>query len=66
MVAERAVAAVLIGESGPDLERRFRAAGLARTERARDLDEAVTRADALARRRRSQRPSPAPGRRPSC
>ena len=49
VVAERAAAAVLIGESGPDLERRFRAAGLERTERAATLDEAVTRADALAR-----------------
>ena len=38
IVAERAAAAVLIGESGPDLERRFRAAGLARTERAATLE----------------------------
>ena len=49
VVAERAVAAVLIGESGPALEAAFRAAGLARTDRAADLDEAVRRADALAR-----------------
>jgi UDP-N-acetylmuramoylalanine--D-glutamate ligase len=49
VVAERASAAVLIGESGPDLERRFRDAGLTRTERAATLDEAVGRADALAR-----------------
>lgn len=49
VVAERAAAAVLIGESGPDLERRFRAAGLERTERASTLTEAVTIADALAR-----------------
>ncbi len=49
VVAERAVAAVLIGESGPDLERRFRAAGLERTERAATLAEAVSRADDLAR-----------------
>jgi UDP-N-acetylmuramoylalanine--D-glutamate ligase len=49
VVAERAVAAVLIGESGPDLERTFRAAGLARTERATSLEEAVRIADALAR-----------------
>ena len=48
-VAARAYAAVLIGESGPDLERRFRAAGLELTERAANLAEAVTRADALAR-----------------
>jgi UDP-N-acetylmuramoylalanine--D-glutamate ligase len=49
VVAERARAAVLIGESGPDLERRFRDAGLQRTDRAETLDEAVERADALAR-----------------
>jgi UDP-N-acetylmuramoylalanine--D-glutamate ligase len=48
-VASRASAAVLIGESGPDLERRFRDAGLARAERAGSLGEAVVRADALAR-----------------
>ena len=41
VVAERAVAAVLIGESGPTLEAAFRAAGLARTERATDLEDAV-------------------------
>ena len=50
VVAERAVAAVLIGESGPTLEAAFRAAGLALTERAADLDAAVRRADRLARR----------------
>ena len=49
VVAERAVAAVLIGESGPSLERLFRAAGLARTERAATLEEAVRTADAIAR-----------------
>jgi UDP-N-acetylmuramoylalanine--D-glutamate ligase len=49
VVAERAAAAVLIGESGPGLEARFRAAGLARTERAATLDEAVQIADAIAR-----------------
>ncbi len=49
VVAERAVAAVLIGESGPDLEASFRSAGLARTERAVDLETAVRRADAIAR-----------------
>jgi UDP-N-acetylmuramoylalanine--D-glutamate ligase len=48
-VAERATAAVVIGESGPDLERRFRAAGLQLVERARSMDEAVDHADALAR-----------------
>jgi UDP-N-acetylmuramoylalanine--D-glutamate ligase len=49
VAAERAIAAVLIGESGPTLEAAFRAAGMATTERAADLDEAVRRADALAR-----------------
>ena len=53
VVAERAWAAVLIGESGPDLEAEFRAAGLDRTERAPDLDSAVRRADALAREARA-------------
>jgi UDP-N-acetylmuramoylalanine--D-glutamate ligase len=48
-VAERAAAAVLIGESGPALERMFRAAGLARTERAATLEDAVRQADAIAR-----------------
>ncbi len=49
VVAERAAAAVLIGESGPGLESSFRAAGLTRTERAASLEEAVGRADAIAR-----------------
>ena len=49
VVAERAVAAVLIGESGPDLRDRFAAAGLARHELAPTLEAAVARADALAR-----------------
>ena len=49
VVAERAFGAVLIGESGPDLAARFRAAGLARTEHAATLDEAVRAADAMAR-----------------
>jgi UDP-N-acetylmuramoylalanine--D-glutamate ligase len=49
VVADRAAAAVLIGESGPDLERRFRRAGLRSIERAATLDEAVGTAYALAR-----------------
>jgi UDP-N-acetylmuramoylalanine--D-glutamate ligase len=49
VVAERAVAAVLIGESGPNLAVRFRAAGLARTERAGTLVEAVRIAESIAR-----------------
>jgi UDP-N-acetylmuramoylalanine--D-glutamate ligase len=49
VVAERALAAVVIGESGPDLGRRFRDAGLATVEAAPTLEDAVRRADALAR-----------------
>ena len=48
VVAERAFGAVLIGESGPDLEARFRAAGLTRTRSAKTLEEAVRVADDLA------------------
>jgi len=49
VVAERAAAAVLIGESGPTLESLFRDAGLADTRRAETLDDAVRAADAIAR-----------------
>jgi UDP-N-acetylmuramoylalanine--D-glutamate ligase len=49
VVAERAAAAVVIGESGPDLARLFGAAGLARIEAASTLDDAVRAADAIAR-----------------
>ena len=49
VVAKQALAAVLIGESGPALEALFRSAGLGRTERAGSLSEAVWRADAIAR-----------------
>ncbi|HEX7472976.1 MAG TPA: UDP-N-acetylmuramoyl-L-alanine--D-glutamate ligase [Candidatus Limnocylindrales bacterium] len=49
VVAERAAGAILIGESGPALERLFRSAGLERTERAATLEDAVGRADGLAR-----------------
>jgi UDP-N-acetylmuramoylalanine--D-glutamate ligase len=49
VVADRASAAVLIGESGPRLGSLFRDAGLHRTERAATLEEAVARADAQAR-----------------
>ncbi len=49
VVAERAAAAVLIGESGPTLEAMFRAAGLERTQRAGSMEEAVRVAYALAR-----------------
>ena len=49
VVGERAAAVVLIGESGPALERLFRDAGLATSERAATLEDAVEAADALAR-----------------
>lgn len=49
VAAERASAAVLIGESASDLAEAFRAAGLARIEPAVTLEEAVALADALAR-----------------
>ena len=49
VVAERAAAAVLIGESGPALGRRFADAGLRRVERAETLDDAVELAEAIAR-----------------
>lgn len=49
VVAKRADAAVLMGESGPDLERAFRAAGLRTTERTETMEAAVVRADALSR-----------------
>jgi UDP-N-acetylmuramoylalanine--D-glutamate ligase len=49
VAAERAVAAVLIGESGPALGSLFQAAGLGKTVRAGSMEEAVRIADALAR-----------------
>jgi len=49
VVAGRAIAAVLIGESAPALAERFADAGLARVERAGSMDEAVAVADAIAR-----------------
>ncbi len=48
VVAERAAAAVLIGESGPALEAMFRDAGLTRTARAGSMDAAVATAHDLA------------------
>src|SRR5258705_501753 len=49
VAAERAIPAVLTGEPGPGLGASFRAAGRARTEMATDLDDAVRRADSIAR-----------------
>ena len=48
VVADRAAAVILIGESGPALERLVRAAGLLRTERAASLEAAVERAAGIA------------------
>jgi UDP-N-acetylmuramoylalanine--D-glutamate ligase len=49
IVAQRAHAAVLIGESAPMLERLFREAGLETTVRSSNLDAAVAAAEQLAR-----------------
>jgi UDP-N-acetylmuramoylalanine--D-glutamate ligase len=49
VAAERADAAVLIGESGPALGQMFKASGLARVEGAATLEEAVGRGDEIAR-----------------
>jgi UDP-N-acetylmuramoylalanine--D-glutamate ligase len=49
VVAERAAAAVMIGESGPALGEQFHEAGLARVERAATLEAAVDAADRIAR-----------------
>ncbi|HET7029037.1 MAG TPA: UDP-N-acetylmuramoyl-L-alanine--D-glutamate ligase [Candidatus Limnocylindrales bacterium] len=55
VVAERAAAAVLIGETGPALERLFRAAGLATIRRAATLESAVRVAEGLAREEMDRR-----------
>jgi UDP-N-acetylmuramoylalanine--D-glutamate ligase len=49
VAADRAAAAVMIGETGPALGRQLRDAGLAIVETAGSMGEAVGRADALAR-----------------
>jgi UDP-N-acetylmuramoylalanine--D-glutamate ligase len=62
VAAERADAAVLIGESGPALARLFRAAGLARVEMAGTLEEAVGRGDEIARELLARTEASAPDR----
>ena len=62
IVAERAAAAIVIGESGPGLEHRFRAAGIERTERAGTLETAVRRAAAIAAELRDAAGRARPGR----
>jgi UDP-N-acetylmuramoylalanine--D-glutamate ligase len=52
VVAEKAAAAVLIGETGPELDVRFGRAGLARRQSAKSMDEAVEIAARLAREAR--------------
>jgi UDP-N-acetylmuramoylalanine--D-glutamate ligase len=64
VAAERADAAVLIGESGPALAAMFRDCGLARIEQAATLEEAVGRADAIAREARAEPGTAASRRRP--
>ena len=49
VVAQRALAAVVIGESGPALGQRFSDAGLGRVEQATSLADAVRLADELVR-----------------
>ncbi len=49
VVAERADAAILIGESGPALAELFRSCGVACVEMAATLEDAVERGDAFAR-----------------
>ncbi len=58
VAAAHAAAAVLIGESGPDLAALLRAAGVPRVEEAGTLDVALPRADAIAR---ELLPAAAPG-----
>lgn len=53
VAANRAVAAVVIGESGPELGRRLTDAGVPIVQSATSMDEAVQRADALARAARA-------------
>jgi UDP-N-acetylmuramoylalanine--D-glutamate ligase len=59
VAGERLAGAVLIGESGPALERLFRAAGLELLERAPTLENAVEQANELARDARAAAPGPA-------
>ena len=49
VIAERAAGLVAIGETGDELERMVRAAGLENVERGRDLTEAVRRAASMAK-----------------
>ena len=56
IAAERASAAILIGESGPALATLFRGAGVPHVEEAGTLDVALPRADALARELPRRRP----------
>jgi UDP-N-acetylmuramoylalanine--D-glutamate ligase len=56
VAAERASAALLIGESGPVLARIFRAAGVPRVEEVGTLDAALSRADAVARELLEEQP----------
>ncbi len=62
VAAERADAAVLIGESGPALAEMFRGSGLARVEMAGTLEEAVGRGDEIARELLARAGASDPGR----
>jgi UDP-N-acetylmuramoylalanine--D-glutamate ligase len=60
VAAERAAAVVVIGESGPELGRRLAAAGVAQVETAGSMDDAVARADVLARAAQAASPNAGP------
>lgn len=57
VVAQRADAAVLIGETAPWFATAFRAAGCARVEASPDLEAAVIAADAIARQQLGHHPT---------
>ncbi len=57
VIAQRADAVVVIGESAPRYAAAFRAAGSEQVEEARDLEAAVIAADAIARERLAAGPS---------
>ncbi|HEY7599584.1 MAG TPA: UDP-N-acetylmuramoyl-L-alanine--D-glutamate ligase [Candidatus Limnocylindrales bacterium] len=59
VVAQRAAAVVLIGESAAEMERLFRAAGAPRIERATDMAAAVAMADDAARELQRETGAPA-------
>ncbi len=63
VAAERLAAAVLIGETAPELAEAFSAAGLRRIERGGSMEDAVRRATRIARETPAVRGAAQPGRR---